>query len=86
MQRNNLFKYVKVDVGGYGVVWNEHIDLSCNELWENGTPISQRSGTTRKIGKIGTVRNDKRFKLKIDRGQLIMIEEQLEITALFKFE
>jgi len=31
-----LFEQVKVDVGGYGISWNEEIDLSCNELWENG--------------------------------------------------
>jgi len=34
-----LFRLVRVDVGGYGIVWNEYIDLSCNELWENGTAI-----------------------------------------------
>ena len=33
---NGLFEQVKVDNGGYGISWNEEIDLSCNELWENG--------------------------------------------------
>lgn len=32
-----LFEQVKVDTGGYGISWNDDIDLSCNELWENGT-------------------------------------------------
>ena len=31
-----LFEQVKVDKGGYGIYWNDEIDLSCNELWENG--------------------------------------------------
>ena len=31
-----LFSQVKVDNGGYGISWNDEIDLSCNELWENG--------------------------------------------------
>ena len=31
-----LFEQVKVDIGGYGISWNDEIDLSCNELWENG--------------------------------------------------
>lgn len=31
-----LFDQVKVDLGGYGVSWNDNIDLSCNELWING--------------------------------------------------
>ena len=34
-----LFDQVKVDAGGYGVSWNDDIDLSCNELYENGTTV-----------------------------------------------
>lgn len=30
-----LFKKVKVEKGGYGISWNENIDISCNELWFN---------------------------------------------------
>lgn len=33
------FFNVVVDVGGYGIVWNDELDLSCNELWENGERI-----------------------------------------------
>lgn len=33
------FADVSVDVGGYGIVWNDEVDLSCDELWENGTKI-----------------------------------------------
>ena len=32
-----LFKQVRVDTGGYGVSWNDDIDISCNELYVNGT-------------------------------------------------
>ena len=35
-----LFDQVKVDPGGYGVSWNDNIDLSCNELYENGATVS----------------------------------------------
>ena len=31
-----LFEQVKVDIGGYGISWNDNIDLSADELWENG--------------------------------------------------
>ena len=31
-----LFSKAKVDVGGYGIVWNESLDLSANEIWANG--------------------------------------------------
>jgi len=33
------FSAVSVDVGGYGIVWNDDFDLSCNELWENGVQV-----------------------------------------------
>ena len=36
-----LFDLVKVDAGGYGISWNDDIDLSCNELWENGFMVEQ---------------------------------------------
>ena len=36
LNNENLFKNVKVDVGGYGISWNENIDLSSEEIWENG--------------------------------------------------
>jgi hypothetical protein len=34
-----LFEQVKVDAGGYGISWNDDIDLSCNELYENGAEV-----------------------------------------------
>ena len=30
------FISVSVDTGGYGIIWNDTLDLSCDELWENG--------------------------------------------------
>ena len=40
-QVNGLFEQVKVDVGGYGVSWNDELDLSCNELYANGVSINK---------------------------------------------
>ena len=34
-----VFKMVKVDQGGYGIVWNDDIDLSSEEIWKNGIEI-----------------------------------------------
>ena len=34
-----LFNQVKVDAGGYGISWNDEIDLSCNELYFNGKSL-----------------------------------------------
>ena len=36
LKENDLFYDVVVDVDGYGVSWNDNVDLSCDELWENG--------------------------------------------------
>ncbi|NMA06682.1 MAG: DUF2442 domain-containing protein [Ruminococcaceae bacterium] len=34
-----LFSDAEVDVGGYGVIWNDDLDLSCDELFENGETV-----------------------------------------------
>lgn len=34
------FAAVYVDVGGYGIIWNDDLDLSCDELWQNGVQIN----------------------------------------------
>ena len=34
-----IFFVVKVDVGGYGIVWNDDLDLSCDELFAHGEQI-----------------------------------------------
>jgi hypothetical protein len=39
-----FFRSVKVDPGGYGISWNDDIDLSEYELWVNGKPISEAVG------------------------------------------
>lgn len=35
----NEFGCVSVDVGGYGIIWGDELDLSCDELWENGVQV-----------------------------------------------
>lgn len=37
--RSEEFGDVRVDVGGYGIVWNDELDVSCDELWENGQEV-----------------------------------------------
>ena len=36
LKNDAFFKAVKVDAGGYGISWNDDIDLSEYELWTNG--------------------------------------------------
>lgn len=35
-----LFFAVSVDTGGYAVVWNDDLDISCDELFANGETVS----------------------------------------------
>ncbi len=37
LKENDLFSKVTVGPGGYGIIWNDDVDLSCDELWDNGT-------------------------------------------------
>jgi len=40
-----LFKQAKVDVGGCGISWNDELDLSSEEIWDNG----ELTGVVRKV-------------------------------------
>jgi Protein of unknown function (DUF2442) len=35
LKNDAFFKSVKVDAGGYGISWNDEVDLSEYELWVN---------------------------------------------------
>lgn len=39
-----LFEQVKVDTGGYGISWNDELDLDAEELWCNGIDTGNRCG------------------------------------------
>ena len=36
-----LLYAVEIDTDGYGIVWNDDIDLSCDELFENGETVAE---------------------------------------------
>ena len=40
LKENELFYGVYVDTGGYGVSWNDQIDLSSDEIWNSGEDFS----------------------------------------------
>lgn len=35
----NLFEKVSVDIGGYGISWNDELDLDAETIWNNGILI-----------------------------------------------
>ena len=40
-----FFHSVHVDPGGYGISWNDDVDLSEYELWMNGSPLEESEET-----------------------------------------
>ena len=41
LKQEAFFKAVTVDPGGYGISWNDEMDLSEYELWTNGVEVEQ---------------------------------------------
>jgi hypothetical protein len=41
LKNDAFFKVVTVDPGGYGVAWDDEMDLSEYELWNNGVEVEQ---------------------------------------------
>lgn len=39
LNNDAFFKSVRVDAGGYGISWNDEVDLSEFELWTNGVEV-----------------------------------------------
>ena len=39
LKDRTLFKKVHVDAGGYGISWNDKLDLAGNELYDNGRNV-----------------------------------------------
>lgn len=37
-----LFSSIHVEGSGFGVVWNDDLDLSCNEIWKNGEIVETK--------------------------------------------
>lgn len=49
LKNKMLFEQAHVDSGGYGVSWNEDIDISEYELWDIGKTISITSDEYEKL-------------------------------------
>lgn len=43
LKNEAFFKLLQVDAGGYGISWNDDLDLSEYELWHNGIEIEVAS-------------------------------------------
>ncbi len=45
-QVEGLYEQVKIDVGGYGLVWNDDLDIAADGLYEKGSPCAPPSDMT----------------------------------------
>jgi hypothetical protein len=48
LRNPSFFRNFQVDEGGYAIVWNDEIDLSEYELWQNGTDVVAVEGDGRR--------------------------------------
>ena len=78
-----LFEQARADVGGYGIVWNEDIDIDTEEVYQNGrdveTPFSGLISFSEAIGTITTFESEtiipiglQSFMLADSRGRLFL--------------
>jgi hypothetical protein len=40
LKDEGFFRSVRADSHGYGIIWNDEVDLAESELWIHGTPVS----------------------------------------------
>lgn len=71
-----LFRGVQVDAGGYGISWNDDLDLDAETIWEDGTEIDQIA--TNPIFELAA-------KLSLARDSVGITQKQLaEITGIYQ--
>ena len=37
LKNESFFKNAHIDIGGYAVVWDDDLDIACEELYKNGS-------------------------------------------------
>jgi hypothetical protein len=43
LKNDVFFRAVRVDPGGYGISWNDEMDISEYELWMNGEEVTKQA-------------------------------------------
>ncbi len=69
----DLFFDVEVDTGGYGIVWSDDIDLSCDELFAHGETVDTPFDGLMSFGDATTLwgLNESTLRKAISYGKLI---------------
>lgn len=65
---NTLFRGVQIDAGGYGISWNDDLDLESETIWEDGIEVGKE--TTNPILELAAKFTEARNKAGITQKQL----------------
>ena len=72
-----LFKNVKVDQGGYGISWNDELDLDAETIWEDGILIEMQIPSD--------INHLLAYKLTLERERANMTQKELaEKTGIYQ--
>lgn len=86
-----LFNSVVVDTGGYGISWNDELDIDAEEIWENGTETGRETQSIfLKLGydlsvareNIGLTQKELANKTGIDQANISKIERGIANPSL----
>ena len=95
LENRELFISGKLDVGGYGVIWNDDLDLSIETVYENGTFVrTERVNANQQIGyqiaklrqKRGVTQSELSKMTGIDQGDISKLERGVGNPSLKKID
>ena len=67
---NGLYEQAKIDIGGYGVVWNDDLDVSAEGIYEKGVACSEPQSVESNRNKILTELTQVRINAGVSQKQL----------------
>jgi len=71
---DGLYEQAKIDIGGYGIVWNDELDISADGIYEKGVSCSPPNN-------IETLNNQLIEELIMARKQSKVSQKQLEVLS-----
>ena len=67
---NGLYEQAKIDVGGYGIFWNDELDVSADGIFEKGVACSEPQSVESNRNKILTELTQVRINAGVSQKQL----------------
>ena len=44
LENKELFNSIRIDSGGYGISWNDDLDMDSETIWEDGIEVGRENG------------------------------------------